>query len=81
MATLTIRNFDDALYDQLRLRAARHGRSIEEETCSILRCALMDEPVSGKFLVDSIRKGVEPHGGVDLDLPAREPMRDPPDFR
>lgn len=40
MATLTIRNFDDALKAQLRIEAAQHGRSMEEEVRAILRQAL-----------------------------------------
>jgi len=42
MATMTIRNLDDEL--KLRLRAARHGQSMEEEARSILRNALKTEP-------------------------------------
>jgi phosphopantothenoylcysteine decarboxylase/phosphopantothenate--cysteine ligase len=37
MATLTIRKLDDAVRDQLRLRAARSGRSVEDEVRVILR--------------------------------------------
>ena len=31
MASLTIRKLDDAIRDELRLRAARNGRSVEDE--------------------------------------------------
>ena len=37
MATLTIRNLDDAVRDRLRQRAAEHGHSMEEEVRQILR--------------------------------------------
>lgn len=40
MATLTIRNLDDDLKSALRMQAARHGQSMEEEVRSILRQAL-----------------------------------------
>ena len=40
MATLTIRNLDEGLKARLRLRAAKHDRSMEEEARSILRGAL-----------------------------------------
>jgi len=36
MASLTIRKLDDAIRDELRLRAARNGRSVEEEVRVIL---------------------------------------------
>jgi phosphopantothenoylcysteine decarboxylase/phosphopantothenate--cysteine ligase len=40
MASLTIRKLDDALKKHLRLRAARHGRSMEDEARNILRGAV-----------------------------------------
>lgn len=81
MSTMTIRNLDNDLKMQLRVRAARHGQSMEEEARSILRSALKTEPLSGQSLLDSIRAMVEPYGGIGLELPPREPQRDPPDFR
>src|SRR5450830_565279 len=39
MASLTIRKLDEALKKQLRLRAAGHGRSVEDEVRTILRGA------------------------------------------
>ncbi len=39
MASLTIRKLDDAIRDELRLRAARSGRSVEDEVRVILRDA------------------------------------------
>jgi antitoxin FitA len=40
MATLTIRNLDDNVKAQLRIEAARHGRSMEEKVHVILQHAL-----------------------------------------
>lgn len=40
MANITIRNLDDALKGRLRMAAARHGHSMEEEVRVILRQAL-----------------------------------------
>jgi phosphopantothenoylcysteine decarboxylase/phosphopantothenate--cysteine ligase len=39
MASITIRQLDEALKQKLRLRAARHGRSMEDEVRTILRGA------------------------------------------
>ena len=75
MATMTIRNIDDQLKARLRVQAAMHGRSMEDEARNILRTALLAEPASGQSLVDAIRARIEPLGEVDLELPAREPMR------
>jgi phosphopantothenoylcysteine decarboxylase / phosphopantothenate---cysteine ligase len=40
MASITIRQLDEELKRQLRLRAARHGRSMEDEARNILRDAV-----------------------------------------
>jgi plasmid stability protein len=82
MATMTIRNLDEEVKARLRVRAAQHGRSMEEEARNILRSVLSSEPNTGSAaaLVADIRALVEPFGGVELELPPREPMRDPPDF-
>ena len=40
MTTVTIRNVDPALKEELRVRAARHGRSMEAELRHILKEAL-----------------------------------------
>lgn len=48
MTSLTIRNVDDATKQRLRIRAARHGVSMEEEVRRILKEALRpEEPPSG----------------------------------
>src|SRR6202035_5267911 len=44
MASLTIRKLDDAIRDELRLRAARNGRSVEDEVRVILRDASQQRP-------------------------------------
>ena len=44
MASLTIRKLDDAIRDELRLRAARNGRSVEDEVRVILREASQNQP-------------------------------------
>jgi antitoxin FitA len=37
MASITIRNLEELLKARLRIRAATHGRSMEEEARDILR--------------------------------------------
>ncbi|MGO4814078.1 plasmid stabilization protein [Cupriavidus sp. 2MCAB6] len=49
MATLTIRNIDEDLKARLRIEAAQHGRSMEEEVRVILRRALNKAPGPGPF--------------------------------
>ena len=79
MASITIRNLDDDIKRRLRIRAAEHGRSMEEEACDIL-WHVVTEPAAPRNLAASIRSRVAPLGGVEIDLPPRDPMRDPPRF-
>lgn len=79
MANLTIRNVDAAVKERLRLRAARHGRSMEAEARRILGEAVAvdrDEPEPN--LAQAIHRRFAALGGVDLDLPPREFVDDPP---
>ena len=78
MASITVRNLDEGLKRRLRIRAAENGRSMEQEARDILRAALDQEPSTGRDLASAIRAWFAPLGGVELDLPPREPMREPP---
>jgi antitoxin FitA len=78
VASMTIRNLDEKLKARLRVQAAKHGRSMEDEARDILRTALATPASrSAASLVRAIRRRVEPLGGVDLQLASREPMREP----
>ena len=79
MASITIRNLEDDLKRRLRVRAAEHGRSMEEEVRDILRQAV-GEPSPPKNLGRVIHRRFAAIGGVDLELPRREAMREPPSF-
>ena len=79
MASITIRNLDDDVKIRLRMRAASHGRSMEEEARLILREAVGRKP-SSRNLASIIRAHFGPARGVDLELPSREPIREPPRF-
>lgn len=78
MASITIRNLDEHTRARLRIRAAHRGRSMEDEARHILLEALAEDAAAPRNLADAIRRRFQPHGGVELRLPAREPMRDPP---
>jgi plasmid stability protein len=77
MTTLTIRNLDEHTKEQLRIQAARHGRSMEEEARTILRSALeAQQPVAGgKGLGSRIHAHFAQLGGVELEL--AEPSSSP----
>ena len=77
MASITIRNLDDDIKQRLRVRAAEHGRSMEEEARDILR-RVMSDAASPRDLAAAIRARVTPAARAELKLPAREPVREPP---
>jgi len=78
VASITIRNLDERTKARLRVRAARHGRSMEEEARVLLRAAVQEDVRTRPHPAVSIRQRFEKLGGVDLELPAREPIREPP---
>jgi plasmid stability protein len=78
MASMTIRNLDAGTKAKLRLRAAQHQRSMEEEARRILEAALETATPTPVNLADAVRARFSRVGGVTLELPPREPMREPP---
>jgi plasmid stability protein len=81
MSSITIRNLDPAVKERLRIRAAEHGHSMEAEARRILQATLKGPARAPAWnLYERIRALVEPLGGIDLELPPREPTRDPPLF-
>ncbi len=79
MASITIRNLDDDVKRRLRVRAAEHGRSMEEEARDILR-QVVGQTGAPRNLGQAIHARFAALGGVDLALPVRTPMRSTPDF-
>lgn len=82
MVALTIRNVDPDLKERLRVQAARHGRSMEAEVRQILRKGLEGEPhaASGLSFSQRIQARFAGLSEGELELPPREPARDPPSF-
>lgn len=79
MASITIRNLDDGIKRRLRVRAAEHGRSMEEEAREILREVVSDVRPP-RNLARILRARMAQTGGVDLDIPRRDSLREPPAF-
>jgi antitoxin FitA len=82
MASITIRKLDDQVKLKLRIRAAQHGRSMEEEAREILSKAVSGISKAPLSVAQSIRKDLAEAGlkGFDLPFYERLPMREPPDF-
>jgi plasmid stability protein len=80
MATLTIRQLDEKIKTRLRVRAAHHGRSMEEEAREILRSALTaTSPIKGN-LAETIHRRFAAFGGLEFESPRRDTMRQAPEF-
>jgi plasmid stability protein len=79
MGSITIRNLDDDVKRRLRVRAAEHGRSMEEEAREILR-QVVTRPTQLRDLGQSIHARFAEVGGIDLPQPKRSEMRPTPNF-
>ena len=77
MASITIRQLPETTKRKLRIRAAEHGRSMEQEAREILQAELAKTTEPPKDIVKAIREIFAPLGGVDLEIPPRGPIRDP----
>jgi plasmid stability protein len=80
MSAITVRKLDERLKKKLRLRAAEHGRSMEDEVRSILRTALAGKASVESDLGTSIRRRFARFGDVKLETPSRDTGREPPRF-
>lgn len=68
MASISVRRIDDEVYELLRIRASKHGVSMEEEVRQILRRAVSAPERLGDLALEYFGED-----GVDLELPPREP--------
>lgn len=78
MASLTIRNLDEGLKSDLRVRAAKQGHSMEEEVRQILRDAVRAQRQPS--LASLARTLFGPEAGVDLEVHPATTPRPTPDF-
>jgi len=82
MASLTIRSLDDRLKSLLRLEAARHGRSMEEEVRQILRSAVLGANTerNGAMLAEQIKSRFSGLHADEIALAPRQTPRIPPNW-
>jgi antitoxin FitA len=80
MAALTIRNIDDSVKTTLRMQAAQHGCSMEEEARRILSHALLGGEAISTELPLGTRLRQHFTGMGDIALAPRRVARAAPDF-
>lgn len=76
MANISVRKLDKAAYDQLRIRAAKHGWSMEEEARQII-CHAVSSP---ERLSSVFQKHFGHDKGVDLGALHQRKPHEPMDF-
>lgn len=76
MASIMVRNLDEDVKRRLRVRAARHGRSMEAEVRAILEESVSQQDNFAEALMGTFGE----LGGVELDLPPRTAQPRPLDF-
>lgn len=81
MPSITIHNLDDEVINRLKMRADAHNCSMAEEVRAVLQEAVADEFPTPTDLISFTRECFAEIEPFDLELPVREPMREPPDFR
>lgn len=75
MANLSIRKLDDKVYEELRVRALKHGISLEQEVRQILIQAVTPLKISKVF-----KKHFGPKNGIELKLETRNKPHNPLEF-
>jgi antitoxin FitA len=68
LAQFVVRNIENGVKAQLKRRALRNGRSMEEEVRDILRAAVNEGDVPAGGLGREIA-ALFAHNGIDFDLP------------
>ena len=76
MAAIMVRNLDEDVKRRLRMRAARHGRSMEAEVRAILEETVREQDNFAEALMETFG-GL---GGVDLEVPSRTTQARPTEF-
>lgn len=78
MAAVVIRKIPEATHRALKARAKKNGRSTEAEIREILVNALRAAEPQG--LGSKLAAFAQQFGGIELDIPPRTELVDPPDF-
>lgn len=74
MAAISVRDLDDEVAARLKVRAARHGRSMEAEVRAILTDTVASGESGRPNLAQAIREHFAGIGPTELDIPIRQDL-------
>ena len=80
MGSITVRNLDDAVKNSLRVRAAQHGWSMEQEVRQILQQAVAPDQAAAISFAERVNQRFAGLQGESLPIPVRKMARNPPAF-
>lgn len=78
MSSLTVRNLDESVKNSLRVRAARHGWSMEQEVRQILQKIVAPEQAAQVSFAERVNSRFSKLQVTSLPIPARQIARTPP---
>jgi plasmid stability protein len=80
MGSLTVRNLDESVKSSLRVRAALHGWSMEQEVRQILQQAVAPDPSAQISFAERVNRRFAGLEAEALPVPQRRATRTPPSF-
>lgn len=80
MASITVRNLDESVKTSLRLRAARHGWSMEQEIRHILQTTVAPEQAGQVSFAERVNRRFAGLNVESLAIPPRQIARKPPEI-
>ena len=81
MSSITVRNLDESVKSSLRVRAAHHGWSMEQEVRQILQQAVASgQAADGSSFAEQINRRFAGLQTETLAIPPRHPARKAPGF-
>ena len=80
MSSITIRNLDESIKSSLRVRAARHGWSMEQEVRQILQQILAPEHAGQVSFAERVNRRFTGLEVESLPIAPRQIARTPPEF-
>lgn len=80
MSSITVRNLDESVKNSLRVRAARHGWSMEQEVRLILQQTVAPEQAEQISFAERVNRRFASLKVESLPIPSRQIARTPPKF-